>query len=179
MVYINSKFNMQKSKFKKLEAVLLYLFVAFVALLPFGMQAQNLREQLQQCPLVIENGTINYYMPQQNGAFFQLPPARKPQYVNIMTVPWVTPLTKSVQEIQNLLVTELLVQSKKSNLKTEDKSLFLRKLAWCMMLQTSKAKQIDRAIVDYAKQLEKDSDIAIGSQAKLVVRLVVDYGYAD
>ncbi len=153
-----------------------FFIVASVALIPFSLQAQNLREQIQQCPVIIENGKINYYMPQQNGAFFQLPPARKPNYVNIMHAPWVKPLTLSANETQNLVLTELEQLSKQTNLATADKSLFLRKLAWCMMLQTGKVNEIDKDIVNFTQQLGGDGDITVSSQAKLVVKLVEDYG---
>jgi hypothetical protein len=154
------------------------LFLALVSVIFLTMQAhsQNLREKLQQCPVIIENGKINYYMPQHNGAFFQLPPARKPQYVNILTVPWVQPLTQSVKDTQNQVLTELLAQSKQTNLKPEDKSLFLRKLAWCVMLQTGKAKDVDKDIMAFVEQLGKDSDNILSSQAKLVSKLLEDYG---
>jgi hypothetical protein len=138
------------------------------------LTAQNLREQLLQCPIIIENGKINYYMPQQNGAFFQLPPARKPQYVVMFTVPWVQPLTQSVNETQKQLLSELQEQSKNSNLSAKDKSLLLRKLAWCVMLQTSKAKEIDTEIIDFVKQLSMEKENIVGDQAKLVGRLVED-----
>jgi len=59
----------------------------------------------------------------------QLPPARKPQYVDMLTVPWVKPLYHSVKETQNQVLSELLAQSKKNYLLAADKSLFLRKLA--------------------------------------------------
>lgn len=164
---------MQKSKFK----IIRQIAMAVVLVLPLFLKAQTLQEKLQQCPVIIENGKINYYMPQQNGAFFQLPPARKPQYVNILTVPWLQPLTKSVKETQNLVIAELLTQSKKTNLSAADKSLYLRKLAWCVMLQTSKAKDIDKYTMDFVMQLVKDSDNTVSSQAKLVLRLVEDYGH--
>ena len=151
--------------------------ILFLLLLsPLLLSAQNLREQLQRCPVVIENGKINYYMPQQQGAYFQLPPARKPWYVNIMHVPWVAPLTKPVDETQNNLLSGLAVQTNQTNLSTEDKSLFLRKLAWCVMLHTAKAKEIDKKLINFARQISDDNDITISSQAKLVVKLVEDYG---
>ena len=168
---------MQNSKFKMLKSVIRSFLIASATLITFPLQAQDLREQLKDCPVLIENGKINYYMPQQNGAFFQLPPARKPQYVSILTVPWVQPLTKSVKETQNLVIAELATQSEQTNLKTEDKSLYLRKLAWCVMLQNSKAKEIDKYIMDFVMQLVKDSDNTVSSQAKLVLRLVEDYGH--
>ncbi len=153
------------------------LLSGLVALSAFALpiQAQSLQEQLQQCPVLIENGKINYYMPQQNGVYFQLPPARKPQYVNMFTVPWVQPLTKSVKDTQNEVLAELLAQSKQTNLSADDKSLFLRKLAWCVMLQTGKAKEIDTDILDFVHQLSEDGDVTLGSQAKLVRRLMEDY----
>ena len=167
---------MQNSKFKMLKSVIRYFIIVSATLIPCSLQAQDLREQLKDCPVLIENGKINYYMPQQNGAFFQLPPARKPQYVNILTVPWVQPLTKSVKDTQNQVLTELLAQSKQTNLKPEDKSLFLRKLAWCVMLQTGKAKDVDKDIMAFVEQLGKDSDNILSSQAKLVSKLLEDYG---
>lgn len=156
---------------KPMKTLLIILFS-----FPLVLQAQNLREQLQQCPVIIENGKINYYMPQQNTGFYQLPPARKPQYVNIMTVPWVQPLSKSVKETQNQVLAELLAQSKKTNLSAVVKSLFLRKLAWCVMLQTSKAKEIDKEIKDFVRQLANESDSTVSSYAKLVWQLMEDYG---
>ncbi len=163
---------MQKSKFK----IIRQIAMAVVLVLPLFLKAQTLQEKLQHCPVIIENGKINYYMPQQNGAFFQFPPARKPQYVNILTVPWVQPLTQSVKDTQNQVLTELLAQSKQTNLKPEDKSLFLHKLAWCVMLQTGKAKDVDKDIMAFVEQLGKDSDNIVSSQAKLVSKLLEDYG---
>ena len=153
------------------------LFIALVSVifLTTQSQAQNIREKLQQCPVIIENGKINYYMPPQNGAFYQLPPARKPYYVNIVHVPWVQPLTKSVQETQNETMASLLAFTTQNNQRKEDKELFLRKLAWCVMLQTSKAKEIDKEVLDFIRQLGKDSDNTVSSQAKLVWKLVEDY----
>jgi hypothetical protein len=155
-------------------ALLRLLVLVTAMLLIDQLTAQNLREQLLQCPIIIENGKINYYMPQQNGAFFQLPPARKPQYVVMFTVPWVQPLTQSVNETQKQLLSELQEQSKNSNLSANDKSLLLRKLAWCVMLQTSKAKEIDTEIIDFVKQLSMEKENIVGDQAKLVGRLVED-----
>jgi hypothetical protein len=43
------------------------------------------------------------------------------------------------------------------------------------MLQTSKAKEIDKEIIDFVRQLGKDSDITVSSQAKLVSKLIEDY----
>lgn len=169
----NSKFKMQKSKFK----IILLSGIVAIMVFPLLLRAQSLQEQLQQCPVNIENGKINYYMPQQNGAYFQLPPARKPQYVILFTVPWVQPLTQSVKDTQNQLVAELLAQSKQTNLSSADKSLFLRKLAWCVMLQTGKAKEIDTAVLDFVRQLGEDGDVTVGSQAKLVKMLVEGYKY--
>lgn len=161
-------------KCSKFKIILLSGMVA-IMVFPLFLKAQSLKEQLQQCPVLIENGKINYYMPQQNGAYFQLPPARKPQYVNVFTVPWVQPLAKSVKETQNQVLDVLLAQSKKNNHSAADKSLFLRKLAWCLMLQTGKAKEIDTEILDFVHQLGEDSDVTVSSQAKLVRRLVEDY----
>ncbi len=166
---------MQNTKFKKLETILRLAILSSVVLMGDALTAQNLHDQLQQCPVIIENGKINYYMPQQNGVYFQLPPARKPQYVNMFTVPWVQPLTKSVKDTQNEVLAELLAQSKQTNLSADDKSLFLRKLAWCVMLQTGKAKEIDTDILDFVHQLSEDGDVTLGSQAKLVRRLMEDY----
>jgi hypothetical protein len=154
-------------------ALLRLLVLVTAMLLIDQLTAQNLREQLLQCPVIIENGKINYYMPQQNGAFFQLPPARKPQYVVMFTVPWVQPLTQSVNETQKQLLSELQEQSKNSNLSANDKSLFLRKLAWCVMLQTSIAKEIPVQIIECARRMESDLEIASASQ--LVQKLVQDY----
>ncbi len=153
------------------------LFIALVSVIFLTMQAQaqNLREKLQQCPVIIENGKINYYMPQQNGAFYQLPPALKPQYVNIMHVPWVQPLTQSVQATQTETLATLLVFTTQNNQKKEDKELFLRKLAWCVMLQTSKAKQIDKEIMDCTGKLVVEDDADINSHASLVLKLIEDY----
>jgi hypothetical protein len=163
---------MKSSKFK----IILLSGIVAIMVIPLLLRAQSLQEQLQQCPVIIENGKINYYMPQQNGAYFQLPPARKPQYVNMFTVPWVQPLTQSVKETQNQVLAQLLAQSKQTNLASDDKSLFLRKLTWCVMLQTSKAKEIDTEIIDFVRQLGEDSDVTVSSQAKLVRRLMEDYG---
>ncbi len=162
---------MQKSKVK------IMLLSGMVAMLvfPLFLKSQTLQEKLQQCPVIIENGKINYYMPQQIGAFFQLPPARKPQYVIMFTVPWVQPLTQSVKDTQNQVLAELLAQSKQTNLSVADKSLFLRKLAWCIMLQTGKAKEIDTEVIDFVHQLSEDGDVMVGSQAKLVFKLIEDY----
>lgn len=167
---------MQNSKFKMLKSVFRFFIIASAALIPFSLRAQNLPEQLKDCPVLIENGKINYYMPLQNGAYYQLPPARKPQYVNILTVPWVQPLTKSVKETQNLVLAELLAQSKQTSLATAGKSIFLRKLAWCVMLQTGKAGEIDMEIINFVRQLVMDNDNKLSNQAKLVVKLVEDYG---
>ncbi len=162
---------MQKSKVK------IMLLSGMVAMLvfPLFLKSQTLQEKLQQCPVIIENGKINYYMPQQIGAFFQLPPARKPQYVIMFTVPWVQPLTQSVKDTQNQVLAELLAQSKQTNLSVADKSLFLRKLAWCVMLQTGKAKEIDTKVIDFVRQLGEDGYVMVGSQAKLVFKLIEDY----
>lgn len=165
---------MKTTKHINRMALLRLLVLVTAMLLIDQLTAQNLREQLLQCPIIIENGKINYYMPQQNGAFFQLPPARKPQYVVMFTVPWVQPLTQSVNETQKQLLSELQEQSKNSNLSAKDKSLLLRKLAWCVMLQTSKAKEIDTEIIDFVKQLSMEKENIVGDQAKLVGRLVED-----
>jgi len=114
-------------------------------------------------------------MPQQNGAYFQLPPARKPYYVNIMHVPWVTPLAKPVNETQYLVLAELLAQSKLPNLSIADKTLFVRKLAWCVMLQTSKARAVDEQILDFMQQIAVESDADLQDKAALVLKLVSDY----
>lgn len=151
------------------------ILVAVIIVLPYFLKAQNLREQLQQCPVIIENGKINYYMPQQNGTFFQLPPARKPQYVNILTVPWVQALTKSVQQTQTETLASLLEFTTQNNPKKDDKELFLRKLAWCIMLQTSKAKEIDIEIINYVRSMEAHTDETLVMKAKLVESLVEDY----
>ncbi len=138
--------------------------------------AQSLQETLAQCPLTIQNETITYYLPQQNGGFFQLPPARKPRYVNMLTSPFVPPLQKSVQATQQEVLSELLLQTAQPALSVAEKELFLRKLAWCVMLQTGKAKEIDTEVIDFVRQLGEDGDVIVSSQAKLVRRLVEDYG---
>ncbi|HPT14219.1 MAG TPA: hypothetical protein PK796_05470 [Bacteroidales bacterium] len=166
---------MQNTKFKMLATILRSAILSSVVLMADALTAQNLRAQLQQCPVTIENGKINYYMPQQAGPYFQLPPARKPQYVIIMTVPWVQPLTKSVKETQSDVLQslhEFILQSHQNN---SDKELFLRKLAWCVMLNTSIAKQVDTGIRDYINQLTTDEDSGINTKAALVQKLVNDY----
>jgi hypothetical protein len=87
----------------------------------------------------------------------------------------VQPLTQSVKETQNQVLAELLAQSKKIHLSSTDKSLYLRKLAWCVMLQTSSAKQIDIHIMDYCRQLTTEADADLKNNANLVVKLVEDY----
>ena len=149
--------------------------LVIILFLPFVVSAQSLQEKLQQCPVIIENGKINYYMPQQAGPYFQLPPARKPQYVNIMTVPWVQPLTKSVKETQSEVLQSLHQFITLSHQNNADKELFLRKLAWCVMLNTSFAKQIDTEITDFVKQLASDEDSGINTKAVLLQKLVDDY----
>lgn len=153
----------------------LFLTVISVMLITMPSEAQNLREMLQQCPVIIENGKINYYMPQQNGPYFQLPPARKPQYVNIMTVPWVQPLTKSVKEKQSEVLQSLHEFITQPHPNNADKELFLRKLAWCVMLNSSIAKQVDTEITDFINQLTSDEDSGINTKAALVQKLVDDY----
>ncbi len=162
---------MQKSKFK---IILLSGLVAMLVF-PVFLKSQTLQEKLKQCPVIIENGTINYYMPQQNGAYFQLPPARKPYYVNIMHVPWVAPLAKPVNETQNLVLAELMAQSKLPNLSIADKTLFVRKLAWCVMLQTSKARAVDEQILDFMQQIAVETDADLQDKAALALKLVSDY----
>jgi hypothetical protein len=151
------------------------IFLLILLLFPFLPKAQSLQQQLQQCPVVIENGKINYYMPQQNGAYFQLPPARKPYYVNIMHVPWVAPLAKPVNETQDLVLAELMAQSKLPNLSIADKNLFVRKLAWCVMLQTSKARAVDEQILDFMQQIAVETDADLQDKAALALKLVSDY----
>ena len=151
------------------------IFLLILLLFPFLPKAQSLQQQLQQCPVVIENGKINYYMPQQNGAYFQLPPARKPYYVNIMHVPWVAPLAKPVNETQDLVLAELMSQSKLPNLSIADKTLFVRKLAWCVMLQTSKARAVDEQILDFMQQIAVETDADLQDKAALALKLVSDY----
>jgi len=153
----------------------LFLTVISVMLITMPSEAQNLREMLQQCPVIIENGKINYYMPQQAGPYFQLPPARKPQYVNIMTVPWVQPLTKSVKETQSEVLQslhEFITQPHPNNV---DKELFLRKLAWCVMLNASISKQVDTEITEFINQLASVEDAGIKTKAGLVAQLLEDY----
>jgi hypothetical protein len=154
----------------------LYLvwFVVMFMASPAG--AQNIREKLLQCPIIIENGKINYYMPQQNGPYFQLPPARKPQYVNIMTVPWVQPLTKSVKDTQSEVLQSLHEFITRTHQNNSDKELFLRKLAWCVMLHTGIAKQVDLQIKDYTSQLAADENAGLKNKASLLVKLMEDYG---
>ncbi len=148
-------------------------------LVPLCLYAQNLREKLQACPVVFEYEMVYYYMPQQNGPYFQLPPERKPTFVNIMPVPWVAPLMKPVNETQKLLLDWLGQQSKKTDLIPDDKSLYLRKMAWCVMLQYSVVKKIDKDIVIFARKLEEDKDITVSSEAKLLLNLVDYYGRAS
>jgi hypothetical protein len=149
--------------------------IVIILMVPFVVNAQSLQEKLQQCPVIIENGTINYYMPQQNGAYFQLPPARKPYYVNIFTVPWVQPLSKSVKATQTEVIESLKNFTLQTNHSLADKELFLRSLAWCVMLQTSISKQIDTKIIDYSRQLSSDKDVDLKEKANLVLLLVKDY----
>jgi hypothetical protein len=164
---------MQRMK-KQIMKSTLFLSVISMMLITMPSEAQNLREILQQCPVIIENGKINYYMPQQAGPYFQLPPARKPQYVNIMTVPWVQPLTKSVKETQSEVLQSLHEFLSQPHPNNSDKELFLRKLAWCVMLNSSIAKQVDTGITDFINQLTLDENSGINSQAALVKKLIVD-----
>ncbi len=167
--------KMQNTKFKKLEKILRLVILSSVVLIASTLSAQNLRDKLQQCPVIIENAKINYYMPQQAGSYFQLPPARKPQYVNIMTVPWVQPLSKSVKDTQTEVMQSLhqfIIQQHYNN---ADKELFLRKLAWCVMLNTSIAKQVNMEITDFINQLLSDEDSTINTKAALVQKLIDDY----
>lgn len=136
---------------------------------------QSLQETLAQCPLTIQNETITYYLPQQNGGFFQLPPARKPRYVNMLTSPFVPPLQKSVQATQQEVLSELLLQTAQPALSVAEKELFLRKLAWCVMLQTSKAKDIGTEILSFVRSMSAHADDTLSMQTKLVERLVEDY----
>lgn len=166
---------MQNTKFKKLETILRLVILSSVVLMANTLTAQNLRDQLQQCPVIIENGRINYYMPQQTGPYFQLPPARKPQYVNIMTVPWVHPHSKSVKDTQAEVLQSLHEFISQPHPNNADKELFLRKLAWCVMLNTSIAKQVDTGIRDFINQLLSDENSGINTKAALVQKLVDDY----
>ena len=166
---------MQNTKFKMLATILRSAILSSVVLMADALTAQNLRAQLQQCPVTIENGKINYYMPQQAGPYFQLPPARKPQYVIIMTVPWVQPLTKSVKETQSDVLQSLHEFISQPHQNDSDKELFLRKLAWCVMLNTSIVKQVDTGITDFINQLTLDEDSGINTKAVLVQKLADDY----
>jgi len=160
---------------KQIMKSTLFLTVISMMLITMPSEAQNLREMLQQCPVTIENGKINYYMPQQAGPYFQLPPARKPQYVNIITVPWVHPLTKSVKETQSEVLQSLQEFISQPHPNNADKELFLRKLAWCVMLNASIAKQVDTEITEFINQLASDEDAGIKTKAGLVAQLLEDY----
>jgi len=158
-----------------LEKILRLVILSSIVLIDSTLSAQNLRDKLQQCPVIIENGNINYYMPQQAGPYFQLPPARKPKYVNIMTVPWVQPLTKSVKETQSEVLQSLHEFITQPHPNNADKELFLRKLAWCVMLNTTITKQVNTEIADFINQLTSDEDSGINTKAVLVQKLVDDY----
>lgn len=144
-------------------------------LLSLQSKSQTLQHTLAQCPLTLQNGTITYYLPLQNGAFFQLPPARKPRYVNMLTSPFVPPLLKSVQATQQEVLSELLAQTTKTQLTKEEKELFLRKLAWCVMLQASVAKQMDSSLMQFTRSIASNSSDECATVARTVIQLIEDY----
>ncbi len=93
----------------------------------------------------------------------------------MLTSPFVPPLQKSVQATQQEVLSELLLQTAQPALSVAEKELFLRKLAWCVMLKTSKAKDIGTEILSFVRSISVHADDTLSMQAKLVERLVEDY----
>ena len=149
--------------------------ILILVLLPMIMKSQNVMEQVVKCPVLFGNGKLTYYMPQQAGSFFQMPPDRKPYYVNIVHVPWLKPLEHSVKETQSTILIELANQISHQNQKTIDTSLFLRQMAWCILLQYSISKEIDTGLTSYIQLISTDTDANFSAQAKLVLKLLDDY----
>ena len=150
-------------------------FILFMLVLTPAIEAQLMREEVQQCPVIIENKRIYYYIPSDNGAYFQLPPDRKPSYVTILQVPWVSPLTSSVLDTQNEILSQLLKKVQQPAMDADSKSLFLRKLAWCVMLQYRIVQELDERIITYVHAMKQESDQQLQKQSETVLKLIEGY----
>jgi len=154
--------------------IIIPLLLMILAVAP-PMKAQHLPEQVKPCPVIIENERIYYYMPSDNRAYFQLPPDRKPSYVTILQVPWVSPLTSSVLDTQNEILSQLLKKVQQPAMDADSKSLFLRKLAWCVMLQYRIVQELDERIITYVHAMKQESDQQLQKQSETVLKLIEGY----
>jgi len=147
-----------------------------LAMLPLMMAAQDKKTQLMQCPVLFENGNIVCYTSLRAGNHFQHLPDRKPNYVHFNPSPWLATMQQSVDETRGSILSELSAQVRQQRQTTMDKQIFLRKMAWTVLLQYRKTREIEKPLLDYLKVLTQDQEQGISDDAKLVQRLVDDYG---